>query len=65
MLAIDLEYEQVIVFNEKGSAQNLLDSGPPATTLTAFFEAMSLHPHMRHIVYHKNIIKKHLIIKNK
>ncbi len=51
MLAIHLEDEQVIMFNDEGAAQNLLDAGPPATTLTTFFEAMSLHPHMRHIVY--------------
>ncbi|CAM4681789.1 unnamed protein product [Leuciscus chuanchicus] len=46
MLAIHLEDEQVIMFNDEGAAQNLLDSGPPATTLIAFFEAMFLHPHM-------------------
>ena len=51
MLAIHLEDEQVITFNDEGAAQNLLNAGPPATTLTAFFGAMSLHPHMRHIVY--------------
>ena len=51
MLAIYLEDEQVITFNDDGTAQNLLNAGPPTTTLTAFFGAMSLHPHMRHIVY--------------
>ncbi|KAJ8364946.1 hypothetical protein SKAU_G00137770 [Synaphobranchus kaupii] len=33
------------------TAQNLVDSGPPATTLTAFFNAMTQHPDMRHVVY--------------
>lgn len=51
MLAIDLEDEKVITFNDDGTAQNLLDSGPPATTLTAFFEVMHLYPNMLHIVY--------------
>ena len=51
MLAIHLEDEQVITFNDAGAAQNLLNTGPPTTALTTFFEAMSLHPHMRHIVY--------------
>ncbi|XP_028301369.1 uncharacterized protein LOC114462606 [Gouania willdenowi] len=51
MLAIHLEDEQVITFNDEGAAHNLMDAGTPATTLTAFFKAMSLHPHMRHIVY--------------
>ena len=51
MLAIHLEDEQVITFNDDRTAQYLLNKGPPATTLTACFGAMSLHQHMRHIVY--------------
>ena len=51
MLAINLEEEQVITFNDDGAAQNLLNAGSPTTTPTAFFGAMSLDPHMRHIVY--------------
>ena len=50
MLAIHLEDEQVITFNDEGAAQNLLNARPPATTLPAFFGAMSLHPHMRHML---------------
>ena len=51
MLAIHLEDEQVITFNDDGTVQNLLNAGPPTTAFTAFFGAMSLHPHMRHSVY--------------
>ncbi len=51
MLALQLQDEQVITFNDEGAVQNVAESGPPATTLTAFFEAMNLHPHMRHVLY--------------
>ncbi|XP_038063179.1 uncharacterized protein LOC119733887 [Patiria miniata] len=40
MLTVHLEDEQVITFNDQGAAHDLVDSGPPATTLTAFFDAM-------------------------
>ena len=51
MLAIHLQDEQIITFNDDGAAQNIMNAGPPTTTLTAFFGAMSLHPHMWHIAY--------------
>ena len=51
MLVIHLEDEEVITFDDQGDVQNLVDSGPTATTLTAFFDAMTQHPDMRHLVY--------------
>ena len=51
MLSIHLEDEQVVTFNDNDAAKNLLTSGPPASTLTAFFAAMTQHPNMRHVVY--------------
>ena len=51
MLAIHLEDEQVMTFSDVDAARNQINSGPPASTLTAFFDAMTRHPDMRHVVY--------------
>ncbi|XP_014679563.1 PREDICTED: uncharacterized protein LOC106819444, partial [Priapulus caudatus] len=50
-LSIHLEDEQQIVFSEEGEVQHLLDSGPPTTTLTAFFQAMQQHPDKNDVLY--------------
>ena len=50
-LAIHLEGEQVITFNNDGEAHALIESGPPRTTLTAFFTAMQRNVDKRHITY--------------
>ena len=56
-LAIHLEGEQMITFNNDGEAQAVIDSGPPETTLTAFFTAMRENEDKRHITY-PNVFKR-------
>ena len=50
-LAIHLEGQQLITFSNDEDAHALIDSGPPRTTLTAYFKAMQDNPDKRHITY--------------
>jgi hypothetical protein len=46
-LAVHLPREQQIVFNAEADVQRIIDRGPPATTLTAFFELCATDPAAR------------------
>ena len=51
LLPLHLEDEQVVLFEDGGHAQDIINQGPPKTQLLAFFEAMAKNPEKRHIVY--------------